>query len=148
MRSWIIPMTLLMACSEHSDGMSGLADIGNVEPGLYPGIIKFSDDPILIDVPDNASVGDSITIGLQTYGGGCVTKGETRLDQSTLSVEIAPFDRVIDPGPQGACTHILKTFDHSVVVAFDQTGTANVTIRGREWPANKDFSLDFHIAVR
>ncbi len=72
-------------------------------------------------------------IAVKTYGGGCITRGETRLTQLGLSVEIAPFDKVTDPGPQGACTSVLRILEHDIVVVFDTPGSANVVIQGREW---------------
>lgn len=148
MKSWLIPMVLLAACNDNFDDTFGLSRIQDGGLGVQPGIIKFYDDPILIGVPETAFVGDSVTIGVKTYGGGCVVQGETRLNQSGLSVEVLPFDGVIDPGPQGACPDVLLTFDHDVVVVFDGPGTANVVIRGREWPANEEFSREYQIAVQ
>ena len=118
MKKWLIPIALLAACGGASDvlGLSGVISAGL---GLQPGILKFYDDSVLIDVPQSATVGNPVMIAVKTYGGGWITRGETRLTQSGLSVEIAPFDKVTDPGPQGACTDDLRIFEHDVVVVFE-----------------------------
>ena len=118
MKKWLIPIALLAACGGASDvlGLSGVISAGL---GMQPGILKFYDDSVLIDVPQSATVGNPVMIAVKTYGGGWITRGETRLTQSGLSVEIAPFDKVTDPGPQGACTDDLRIFEHDDYVVFE-----------------------------
>lgn len=148
MKKWLIPIVLVAACSGGAPDVLGLSGVISAGLGLQPGILKFYDDAVLIDVPQSATVGNPVMIAVKTYGGGCITRGETRLTQSGLSVEVAPFDKVIDPGPQGACTDDLRIFEHGVVVVFDTPGSANVVIQGREWPKNREFSREYSIAVQ
>ncbi len=148
MKKWLIPIALVAACSGGGSEVLGLSGVISAGLGLQPGILQFYDDPVLIDVPQSAAVGKPVMIAVKTYGGGCITRGETRLTQSGLSVEIAPFDKVTEPGPQEACTDDLRIFEHDVVVMFDTPGSAKVVIQGREWPKNREFSREYRIAVQ
>jgi hypothetical protein len=148
MKKCLLAIALLAACSSQSSDVVGLSGVLAAGLGLRPGIILFYDDSVRIDVPASAAIGDSVTIGVKTYGGGCVTKGETRVSRSGLAVEISPFDRVTDPGPQGACTQVLRILNHDVVLVLDRPGTVDVVIRGREWPADQEFVQRHPITVR
>ena len=148
MKTWFLPLVLVtLACGNPAGEAFDIMDLIAAGTGVQPGIVKFYDS-IDIRVPGTAAVGESVTIAVVTWGGGCVSKAETVVTTSGLSVLVEPMDRVTDPGPRGACTEQLLGFDHEATVVFDQTGDATVEIRGRAWPENEPYSSRHTITVR
>ncbi len=136
-----------VACDGNPTGQETLQALIEAGTGLQPGIIDFNDEPIVINVPATAAVGDTVTITVRTYLLRCMRKGETRVSVSGLGVLVEPFDDVRDI-PNVVCFDILGTPTHEANVIFDQAGNARVEVRGRRWPQNKRFSRRHTIAVR
>ena len=114
--------------------------------GLFPGILKHYGDQAVIDIPEVVAISDIVTITVHTYGlgGGCSSKGETRVSDSGHTILIEPFDSVTSV----ACEEILLLFAHQVTATFSAQGMVFVELRGREWPENKPYSTRRRIFVR
>ncbi len=115
---------------------------------LQPGILEFYDQPVQITTPDTVAVGAPATIEVKTYGGGCVSKGETRVTVEGLLAVVEPLDSVITPSPEAACTDELRFFSHIVTVEFTERGTATLRVRGRRMPAGELLEADRIIVVQ
>ena len=135
----LLSITLVFpACEE-------LGVVGDTE--LAPGVIKFHHDDIEITVPTEFEAGQPSTVSVATFGDGCVSMGETRVEVDGLSAVVAPWNLVPTPGADVVCTMILKRITHTVEIVFDQSGSATVTVRGWALPENESYEEEFPVVV-
>ena len=141
-------LVLTVACNTPTDGFD-VDDLIAAGTGLQPGVIKLRDEPVVIEVPVEGRVGDTIPISIRTYGFSCgIEKGETRISIEGRRVTIAPFDEVKERIDVTVCTLNLPLFLHEAPIVFEQSGDVGGEIRGRELPANQPFIRTFTIAIR
>jgi hypothetical protein len=94
------------------------------------GVIAFFGDPVVVSVPDTVFAGESFTVSVRTYGGGCVSEGGTKVKIDSLSVDVTPYD--IHRGR--VCADVLNMFDHTASVTLDYPGDAQIIIHGMQMP--------------
>lgn len=94
-------------------------------------VVGFQDDDPHIVVPDTVQAGADFTVSVRTYGGGCERQGSTELEVDGLGATVTPYDITLR-GVNVACTAVLKSFTHKATLRFVESGTARVTVRGRE----------------
>ena len=141
-------LVLTVACNTPTNGFD-VDDLIAAGTGLQPGVIKLRDEAVVIEVPAEGRVGDTIPISIRTYGVPCaVKKGETRISIEGRRVTIAPFDEVKERKEGTVCTANLPLFLHEAPIVFKQSGDVDVEIRGRELPSNQPFIRTFTVAIR
>ena len=102
------------------------------------------DDPRVV-APDTVDRGESFTVSVTTYGGGCVRKGRTAVSAEGLLATVTPYDVTAQ---QGVCATILLSFEHEAILQFDRAGVARVIVRGRQAPSGQVISEEHSVVVR
>lgn len=102
-----------------------------------PGIIEQGDAPSRVDIPGTYSVGEPVTVTIDTYGEwNCTSFGETVVERvSPLVVEITPVDLYELLEPDEACTSRPKDLRHVASITFDGPGEARIVVKGRRLSA-------------
>lgn len=109
------------------------------------GVVAFYHEPVRIAVPETVAVGAALRVVVTTYGGGCVTKGDTEVTVAARLAEVRPFDRY---ATGGACTEELRLHAHEAAVRFTHPGQAVVRVQGRREPGDEVFTAERSVFVR
>lgn len=112
------------------------------------GTIQFFGDPVRIVAPATVHAGVPFTVQVITYGGGCVTQGDTEAAVTGSEAQVTVYDWVVDPGPNGACTLELRMFEHTATLQFAQAGAATLRVRGWEEPGRQEITVTRQIVVQ
>jgi len=152
MRRTVLPLTLVLfglssfwACDDDEGPLapdSGDEPVTEVRPGI---IQQRVDGPVDVTVPTEATVGETVSIRVRSFGNGCVRGGETSASVNGLSAVVLPLDTV---RVGVACTEQLLFFDHTTDLVFSRAGTASVAIVGRRWPDEQVVITQRAIEVR
>ncbi len=134
-------LSLVYACT--ACGEDAIIEVGQIEAGPSA--------PMRIQVPESANVGESVPVGLVTYGDGCISFEETDVSITDDGAEITPYDRRRDGG---RCPLILLEFNHDTTVSFGTPGAKLIRINGRRTGSvagerfdevvQFDFTIDVH----
>jgi hypothetical protein len=108
------------------------------------GVIEFYDDPVVIIVPEAASVGEPFEVSVRTFGSGCMSQGRTEVKAAGLSVRVTPYD--IHSG-HDYCPDILRVFEHRAIVTVTEAGAAEIIVRGLAKPGDTLVSFTHTVAV-
>lgn len=130
--------SLIVAVSSCGGGPAGPGD------GRLLGVIAFHGHPVVVEVPDTVDAGEPFEVSVRTYGGGCLTKGDTEVEIRGRRVDVVPYD--VHSG-ENICTDNLAVFDHRVTVTIAEPGPAEVRIRGNEMPADKEVVVTREVVV-
>lgn len=122
--------SVLMLTSVLAGGCAGMLES---KEDRRLGVIAFYDEPVTVQAPDTVEAGAAFEVTVRTYGDGCVTRGETIVEQDGLIVIVRPYD--VHSGAS-VCTQELRMFDHRASVSVDEPGTAEIRVRGRKLPAD------------
>ena len=87
--------------------------------------------PGAIDVPATARAGEAITVGVTTFGGGCIREDTTVVTVRGSQAEVVPYQLVYTPKQNEACTLEARVTPRRVRITFATAGSAAVVIRGR-----------------
>jgi hypothetical protein len=119
---------LLAACGDEPSGPDRIA---------LAGVIVQGDAPSRVEIPGTYSVGEPVTVTIDTYGlWGCTSFGETVVERvSPLLVEVTPVDLYEILKPDAACPSRSKDLRHVASITFDGPGEARIVVRGRRLPA-------------
>lgn len=122
--AWALVLAVVLSgCSDLFTGPHDVARIGIVD--------HFGQSEAVVELPDTVTAGEAFTVTVRTYGGGCTSKGSTRVEDTVEGgVLITPID-VTREGPDVVCPGILKRLTHEAAVTFEATGERTVTVRGR-----------------
>ena len=104
---------------------------------------KAFERPII--VPEEASVGEPVTIKVMTFGNMCALKGHTEVSVEALVATIEPFDWTCVGGTPDRG---LKHFEHTIRLQYAEPGQATVWIVGLITPADTLGRADFSITVQ
>jgi hypothetical protein len=98
-------------------------------PGRVVGIIDAGQSfPQVIEAPAEASVGQSFSVTVSTFGNSCVTAAGADVTIDGLVATITPYDVVVT----GVwCLDYLKGYPRVVQVSFGQAGAATIRVKGR-----------------
>ncbi len=121
-------------------GSCGIMGLGDEEMGF----IVFHGAVAEVAVPGVVNAGTDFTVELQTFGGGCDSKGNTRVVIDGSVAVVTPFD---DHG-SGACVDMRVFFDHTTSVRLDAPGPATVVIHGRIEPGGRDTTWTYPVQVQ
>ena len=99
---------------------------------VAPGILELYDTSAETAVPPSAVVGQPFEVAVHTLGpSGCYSLGNTEVEQSARSADIAPFDRVRQ---DGGCNDMVYELRHVVQIVFTQPGVATIRFHGVREP--------------
>ena len=113
--------------------------MGVTPEGLQPSRLEYFGGPARIEVPEQATVGSEVVIGIKSYGGGCIEPGPTIFDNTGARVVIRPED--VFPDPNRVCFDILVMIDHSVGLTFDEPGEVRLVVHGARIRSDADGSI-------
>lgn len=109
------------------------------------GAIELYGNPIIITAAFTATAGVPYSVKVLTYGGGCVSKGQTESRQTGMTAEVEPYD--LERRSGGACTDELRVHEHIAMLRFEQPGEADITVRGRSEPSGQTIEHRFTVRV-
>ncbi len=116
--------------------------------GRQLAIIEHYGDPVTIDLPQIVLREQPFEASVRTYGAGCVKQGDTELHMSGMSATLQAFDSFVVSMPSTfACVDILRLFSHSVILTFEDTGVATISVRGRREPGGDIITVSRSITV-
>ena len=113
---------------------------GIIDPHFY-----YWDDPTIV-VPEEAAMGEHLTVNVTTFGDGCRLKGQTEFAVDGLVATVEPYDSMCVSC--SICTRELRMFEHVAIVQFAEPGQATVRIVGAIAPADTVGTVEFTIHVR
>jgi len=117
--------------------LAGCSSTSAPEPDPADGIIEGNRMKVLGDIKGYhnddprvrvAAAGRIVNVTVTTYGGGCHSEGETKVEVRGSVADVIPYDYTALPGT--ACTQPLLSFEHDVVIPFATDGIATVRIHG------------------
>jgi hypothetical protein len=118
--------------------LAGCSLVGS-DGGEQLGIIQsLPDKPAQVTVPATARAGESFTVSVMTYGGGCTEQGPTRVHISGTTAEVRPYDR--DTG-RNDCPANSVSYEHTATLRFDEPGTARVHVYGIGYPERNNLLI-------
>jgi hypothetical protein len=110
------------------------------------GILEFYGDPIMVELPGEATAGQAFMVMVRTYGAdGCVSQGEVKTTVDGLRATVTPYDF---RSRRSVCPDILGLFDHVATLRFDEPGTAEITVRGRQMPGGTEITIERTVTIR
>lgn len=104
-------------------------------------------DPARVEIPDAVTRGVAFDVAVTSYGGGCVSQGDTEVEVQGSSAVVTPYDIELRPR-NGACTDDLRLYRHVAQVRFDTPGQAVVTVRGFRKPEGNVITVHKTVAVQ
>lgn len=113
--------------------------------GKRLGIIAFYGDPVVTEVPHTVQAGADFDVAVRTYGGGCISAGETDVKLDGLSVDVRPYD--VHSG-ESVCTSELRFFDHRLTLTIAERGLAQIRFHGKELPAHSTVTVARSVFVQ
>lgn len=132
----VVLVGLLFACTSPSEP----------EAELKPSYLATDTEGPWIEFPDSVRIGQEVRITIQTFGpSDCWEKGSDRVQHSGLAVSIYPAD--VERSHGKACADVFLTFRHEFVFSFDQAGTAEIEIHGRQFPESDALTVKRQIVV-
>jgi len=93
------------------------------------GTIEHYGDPAQVEVPVSVRRGQPFTVTVVTYGGGCIDKGETKVEVEALRAEVRPYDYNTSP-IERICTDELRSHKHTATLSFEEAGAAEIVFYG------------------
>jgi hypothetical protein len=109
------------------------------------GVLEFYGRSAEISVPDTVLVANRFEVAFYTFGGGCVSRGDTSVDVTGNTVVVTPTDVHSDAE---ICTTELAHLDHTVTVRLPSAGTGTVVVAGRAEPGDSSIQRIFSVVVR
>jgi hypothetical protein len=104
------------------------------ESALRIASIGQSGEPVQVEVPSTAKVGQSVPVAVTTYSGGCISDDTTAVDVHPHLANVVPYQRVYQPRQNEGCTMELRVNRREVGIVFREPGPATVTVYGRTYP--------------
>lgn len=129
-----------------SIGTLALTACGIVEPGEHQqtGVIQFYGDTTEVTLPSTVAPDATFSVRFHTFGGGCVSLGESTVEYDAMTAIIKPTDR--DSGAQ-VCTDELRFLQHEALVRFPASGSATVVVQGESRPDGGTLELRLPVMV-
>ena len=130
--------------------VAGCSDLGS-KPGERvrgPALLVHYGDTGTVTLPSSARVGVPVEISVTSFGGGCITKGETDVKVTGLLAEVRPYrHEMVRLRPNTACTSELRIFHHVVQVQFETPGDADVRVFGVTRPGDQAYMVARTLSV-
>lgn len=116
-----------------------------------PGTISYYDEPIQITVPDSVARGETFTVSVMTFVGGCLEPGNTETEINELEATIRPYD-IDTTRPRYPCTADIAFHPHTAELRFDASGEAQIRFvglrEGLEHPEGIEMTQTRTVVVR
>ena len=113
-----------------------------------PAILAHYSDSAMVRMPGSAHVGVPVSITVTSFGGGCITQGDTEVTVRGLVAEVRPYRyETVRLPPNAACTSELRIFEHTVSFQFSEPGEASVRIVGLRRPQDAPYILERELTV-
>ena len=124
--------------------------LGLEEPETVRGaaILLHYGDTTTVTLPTSARVGVPVSIAVTSFGGGCITQGETEFTLRGLEAEVRPYRyEAVRLPPNMACTDELRIFRHTVSLEFEESGDARVRVFGLRRPGDAPHVVERQLTV-
>jgi hypothetical protein len=120
------------------------------DDGRVLGTIEHYGDPVHVTIPADVEKSQAFTIEVITYGGGCISQGNTEVQVDGLEAVVAPYDHDVSYQlPEDTvCTAELRLFTHRASIRFDRIGTASVSVYGMKKPGREIVTRRYTVEVR
>lgn len=113
------------------------------------GLIRFHEDPLVLQVPGTVAVGSTFDVTVGTYASGCIEQGDTEVSVLGRVASVRPYDVFVTAmPPYYACTRELILYTHRASLRFDEVGPATVTIYGRVQPGDSVVAVSRSVQVQ
>lgn len=100
--------------------------------------ISYYDEPVQITVPNSVARGETFTVSVMTFVGGCLEPGKPETEANGPEATIRPYD-IDTTKPEYPCTADIASHPHTAELRFDMSGEAQIRFVGlREWPENPE----------
>ncbi|MBW3573106.1 MAG: hypothetical protein KY467_18575 [Gemmatimonadetes bacterium] len=101
--------------------------------------------PAEVSVPQNAQRGEAFTVTVITHGGGCLSKGPTRVRTTGATAEVRPYD--VHSGAN-VCPADIQLYQHTATLRFSDPGTATVHFVGIGHPGAEVVTVTRTVAIQ
>lgn len=113
-----------------------------------PGVLTYHDQPLQVTLPDTVPVNTQFAATVITYGTGCIAQGSTEIIINDLDAELKPYDWYVgEIPPDWICTDAVRMYEHTVLLKFTRTGTANITFTGRSLPDDQPMTVSYPVTI-
>ena len=102
-------------------------------------------EPARVTVPPTAARGEPFTVEVITHGGGCLSKGPTRVRIRGMEADVRPYDRHTG---ENVCPANVAQYTHTASLRFDQPGTATVRVHGRGEPGSELVTITRTVTIQ
>jgi len=101
----------------------------SLQPGAQRvlGLVVGEQKEVVI-APEAVKVGEDFNVTINTFGGGCESKGDEGVILGEDSAVVMVYDFTVATRPGVICTAIAQTFPHTVILRFTKTGDAVIRI--------------------
>jgi hypothetical protein len=89
--------------------------------------------------PDTVEVGVEFSVYVRTYGGGCVEKGDTRVEVAGQTISVWSYD--IDTGAS-VCSDVLHHFSHDASAIVAAAGPILLRVYSWEEPGSSPIVVE------
>jgi hypothetical protein len=125
--------------------VAGCGPLLGPETARVVGAIEHYGDQAIVNIPAEVGVGEPFTVSFHTYGGGCVSKGQTEVLLHGARATVTPYDvRAL----RAVCPSDIALLEHTALLRFETAGTAEVVVQGLRKPGNELVSIERTVVVR
>lgn len=98
-----------------------------------PGLLGFHDEDArdVVDAPPTVRVGETFSVTITTFGGGCESVGDESVILADTSAAVMIYDFTVATRPHVVCAAILKRLKHTVTLSFAVPGEGTIQVWGR-----------------
>jgi hypothetical protein len=127
---------------------------GTEPPGPQPGTtvrrastMDFYGEASAVTLPASVAANSPLTIKFVTFGGGCISRGETEVAVTGLEAQIRPYQYQYYPRADEGCTTDLRYDTNTAVLQFVTSGNGLIRIFGLKQPGGSDIVIERTITV-
>jgi hypothetical protein len=125
--------------------LASCSEIVAPQEDFEPAILVFGDQGPVFSVPDTVPRGLAFAMVVQSYGDGCVTQGDMRVNLEGRQIRLEPLD--LHSGGE-ACSRVFRIFEHRATLAVNESRTYEVRIDGWAQPGDTAVVLMDTLVVR
>ncbi|HST63384.1 MAG TPA: hypothetical protein VLK84_32030 [Longimicrobium sp.] len=131
-------LALAAACSGATDPDQGVRE---------PSVIQFYDAPPEITLPATVRAGETFSVAVMTWAGGCSRPDGTETTVSGATADVRPYDFRFT-GVEISCPDVSRNYVHETPVRFNTPGQATVRVHGIREPGGETVVLTRAITVQ
>lgn len=126
-------------------GLAGCTAILAPDDNFEPAVLVSGGQGPIIAVPDTVQREVPFVVAIRTFGGGCVDKGDMRVDLDGGVLRLRPFDLHRD---LASCTDDVRVYEHRATLAVNERREYTVRIEGWAQPADTAVVFTQTLVVR